>query len=81
MRRHEFEVVRVKAKNSQQPPEPREIAANDSLQVWHPAKPPVLEMFHLQEVHFDQHVDRRHKVFSLEDRRHCADDAWSSGDP
>ena len=60
--------MRIKPEDSQQSRELRKIAADHPLQVWHLATAPVIEAFRREQTHFDQNVDGRDNLSTLQNR-------------
>ena len=67
--------MRLEPEDSQQPPEPREVAVDDAFQVRHPPTAPVLVVLPRQEAHPDEHVDGRHDAPALKKTLYSAREA------
>jgi hypothetical protein len=66
----------MESEDSQQPPEAREVAVDDAVQVRHPAAVPVLEVLAGQQAHPNRHVDGPQNLPALKKIFHRVHDAW-----
>ena len=51
-----------KPQDAQQARQASQVAVDDTLQVWHLASAPRVKLIRREEIHADQHVDRRHDL-------------------